>query len=128
MLTPRKWAATHRVAQRGNGRARTFFCNDDDALASGLRGRLRRARHRRVAADGEQQVRLVAAPAVAVAEVDRRGRPAEQLLQPRLEGAREDAERRHVVAERLELPLLRVEMRERDAGVVLEDGRAVGDD
>src|ERR1700686_5396415 len=79
-----------------------------------------------VVAHGEQQIGLVRAPAVADAEIHRRRRGLlEQLLELRLVGAREDAERREVMPEGLELPLLPVEMGERNPGIVFQDRRAV---
>src|SRR5579883_2544663 len=81
----------------------------------------------RILANGEEQVRLVRPPAVADAEIDRRRALAEKLGELGLVGVGEDAERLDVAAERLETPFLAIEIRERDAGVVLEQRGAVGD-
>src|SRR5208282_922757 len=74
---------------------------------------------------GEQEVRLVGPPAIAEAEIDRRGLAAEHLGHLRLIVLSEDADWPEIVPERLELPLAAVEILDRDPGVVLQDRRAV---
>ena len=80
------------------------------------------------AADGEQDVRLRRPPAIADAEVERGRALAVEVVQHRLIGVREDAERRHVVSEGHELPLVRLEEANGHAGVILHHDVAVVDD
>src|SRR5580692_11575491 len=51
----------------------------------------------------------------------------EQVRQARLIGVGENSERRQIMAERLQAPFLRVEIAERNAAVVFENGGAVID-
>src|SRR5438552_866166 len=67
------------------------------------------------------------APAIADAEINRL-RPPEQFGIGLLEPARELADRSEVAAEREEAPLLRIVISQRHAGIILDDGGAVGED
>src|SRR4051794_2725055 len=66
-------------------------------------------------------------PAIADAEIDRLP-PSEQFGVGLLVSAGEFADRSEVAAVREEAPLLRVVIGERHAGVILDDGGAVGED
>src|SRR3984957_16246198 len=74
----------------------------------------------------QQEIRLVDPPAITKTEINRRGLAAEPLGHLRLVVLGEDSDRPEIAAERLELPLAAVEILDRDAGVVLQDRRAVG--
>src|SRR5262245_47624303 len=74
---------------------------------------------------GQQQVRLVHPPAITKTEIDRRSLAAEHLGHLRLVVLSEDSDRPEIAAERLELPFAAVEKLHRDAGVVLQNRRAV---
>src|ERR1700731_1276992 len=93
------FAMTHRhtAAHSSAGEA------TNKAVASDLRLRRPRRPGRpcrgNAAAHGEQQIGLVRAPAIADAEIHRAGGCLEQLLELRLVGAGEDAERLEVVTE-----------------------------
>src|ERR1700744_4040088 len=66
------------------------------------------------------------APAIADAEIHRL-RAAEQLGIGLLIASRKFADRAGIMAEREEVPLLRIVIAERNAGIVLDDGGAVGE-
>ena len=76
---------------------------------------------------GQQQVGFMGSPAIANAEIDRL-RAAEQVSVGFLVAAGELGDRAGITAEREEAPALLIEVDERDAGIVLDDGGAVLED
>ncbi len=85
-------------------------------------GGLRRAQLQLILAHRQQQVRIVPAMAIADPEIERRRLGfLEQLAKPRLTAAGEYRDRPEIGAERLEVPGVRPERRERNSGVVLHD-------
>src|ERR1700683_2336658 len=88
--------------------------------------RWRRRRYFAVAGRGgrllrQQQVRFIALPAIADPENDRRRVLAKQSPHPRRIGTPENREGTDISAEGLQPPLFRIEVRERNAAVVLQD-------
>src|SRR4051812_22514940 len=92
----------------------------------GRRGRVRRGRLVGTEFHRQQQIRVMGAPAITDAEIHRLG-AAEQLGIGLLIAAGKLADRTGIVAEREEAPLLRIVVAERNAGIVLDDGGAVGE-
>ena len=74
----------------------------------------------------QQQIRFMRAPAIADAEIHRLRAP-EQLGVGFLISAGEFVDRPGIAAEREEAPFLRIVIGERNAGIVLDDGGAVGE-
>src|SRR5262245_20560486 len=104
--------------RQGGHRRRVLGCC---CRRCGLR-RLRRADLQWLLAHRQQQIGIVHAMAIADTEIQRRclGLP-EQLSQPRLAAAREYTDWPEIGAEWLEVPDVRPERGERNAGVVLHD-------
>src|SRR3984957_4080012 len=93
----------------------------------GRRGRFRRHRAIVRRAHGQQQVRFIRTPAIADAEIYRLGTP-KQFGIGLLIFAGKFVDRTSIMAERKEAPLLRAVIAEWNSGIVLNDGRAVGED